>query len=110
MSRFFDSDVVRESLKELDDLQKEIFHEMCELPFFSKEKKKEHLGKMKLFLEKQKNFIFRISLSDDPDAIEMKNTILESAQMFGIGPVNNVSILFEKMEKSIDALEKSLDD
>ena len=40
----------------------------------------------------------------------MKNTILESAQMFGIGPVNNVSILFEKMEKSLDALEKSLDD
>lgn len=110
MSRFFDSDVVRESLKELDDLQKEIFHEMFELPFFSKEKKKEHLGKMKLFLEKQKNFIFRISLSDDPDAIEMKNTILESAQMFGIGPVNNVSVLFEKMEKSINALEESLDD
>jgi len=110
MSKFFDSDVVKESLKELDDLQKEIFHEMFELPFFGKEKKKEHLGKMKLFLEKQKNFIFRISLSDDPDAIEMKNTILESAQMFGIGPVNNVSILFEKMEKSIDDLEKSLDD
>ena len=110
MSRFFDSDVVRESLKELDDLQKEIFHEMLELPLISREKKKEHLGKMKLFLEKQKNFIFRISLSDDPDAIEMKNTILESAQMFGIGPVNNVSILFEKLEKSIDALEKSLDD
>lgn len=110
MSRFFDSDVVRKSLKELDDLQKEIFKEMFELPFFGKEKKKEHLNKMKLFLEKQKNFIFRISLSDDPDAIEMKNTILESAQMFGIGPVNNVSLLFEKMEQSIDALEKSLDD
>jgi hypothetical protein len=110
MSRFFDSDVVRESLKELDDLQKEIFKEMFELPFFSKERKKEHLGKMKLFLEKQKNFIFRISLSDDPDAIEMKNAILESAQMFGIGPVNNVSVLFEKMEKSINALEDSLDD
>jgi hypothetical protein len=110
MSRFFDSDVVRESLKELDDLQKEIFKEMFELPFFSKERKKEHLGKMKLFLEKQKNFIFRISLSDDPDAIEMKNAILESAQMFGIGPVNNVSVLFEKMEKSINALEESLDD
>ena len=30
--------------------------------------------------------------------------------MFGIGPVNNVSLLFEKMEQSIDALEKSLDD
>lgn len=110
MSRFFDSEVVRESLKELDDLQKEIFKEMFELPFFSKKRKKEHLGKMKLFLEKQKNFIFRISLSDDPDAIEMKNAILESAQMFGIGPVNDVSVLFEKMEKSINALEESLDD
>jgi hypothetical protein len=40
----------------------------------------------------------------------MKNTILESVQMFGIEPVNNVSLLFEKMEQSIDALEKSLDD
>ena len=110
MNRFFDSEQVRELLNELNDIQEEIFKELFELPFLDKEKKKEHLNKMKLFLEKQKNFIFRISLSDDPDAIEMKNAILESAQMFGIGPVNNVSLLFEKMEQSIDALEKSLDD
>jgi hypothetical protein len=110
MSGFFDSDLVKKSLNELDDLQREIMLEIFELPFYEKEKKKEHLNKMKLFLEKQKNFIFRISLSDDPDAIEMKNTILESAQMFGISPVNDVTSLFEQMEKSINALEKSLDD
>lgn len=110
MNGFFDSEVVKESLNELDKLQREIMSEMFELPFYGKEGKKEHLSKMKLFLEKQKNFIFRISLSDDPEAIEMKNTILESAQMFGITPTNNVNSLFEQMEKSINALEKSLDD
>ena len=110
MNGFFDSEVVKESLNELDKLQREIMSEMFELPFYGKEGKKEHLSKMKLFLEKQKNFIFRISLSDDPEAIEMKNTILESAQMFGIAPTNNVNSLFEQMEKSINALEKSLDD
>ena len=40
---------------------------------------------MKKLLEKQRNFMFRLSLEkEDPDAIEMKEQILESAKFLGL--------------------------
>lgn len=110
MSRFFDSEQVRESLLELEELQQSIFDELFSLPFFDSKQKKEHLDKMKLFLEKQKNFVFRLSLSDDPEAIEMKNRILDSAKIFGLKPGDNLNAFFEKLEESIQNLEETLDD
>jgi hypothetical protein len=65
---------------------------------------------MKQFLEKQKVFIFRLSLSNDPDAVEMRDRILDSAEMFGLEPGDNINTFFAKMEESIEKLEKSLDD
>jgi len=65
---------------------------------------------MKNFLEKQKVFIFRLSLSNDPEAIEMKNRILDSALLFGLEPGDNINTFFAKMEESIENLEKTLDD
>jgi hypothetical protein len=110
MSRFFDSEQVRESLFELDELQHKLFTDLLELPFSDSDKKREHLKMMKEFLEKQKVFIFRMSLSDDPDAVEMKNRIFHSAEMFGLEPGDNINTFFAKMEESIEKLEKTLDD
>ena len=110
MSGFFDSEQVRESLFELDELQHKLFTELVEIPFSNTNKKREHLETMKQFLEKQKVFIFRMSLSDDPDAIEMKNRILDSAMMFGLEPGDDINTFFAKMEESIERLENTLDD
>jgi hypothetical protein len=110
MSRFFDSEQVRESLFELDELQHKLFNELLELPFSDSDKKRKNLETMKQFLEKQKVFIFRMSLSDDPDAIEMKNRILDSAKMFGLEPGDNINTFFMKMEETIEKLENTLDD
>jgi hypothetical protein len=110
MSGFFDSEQVRESLFELDELQHKLFNELLEIPFSDKDKKREHLETMKEFLEKQKVFIFRMSLSDDPEAIEMRNRILDSALSFGVEPGNDINTFFAKMEESIERLENSLDD
>lgn len=109
MSSFFESEVVRESLFELDDLQNQIFIDIMNIPFLDKEGKKEHLERMKEFLEKQKLFIFRLSLSDDPEAIEMKEKIIESAKMFGLKENQNINDFFNLMETSIKNLEDSLD-
>lgn len=109
MSSFFESEVVRESLFELDDLQNQIFIDIMNLPFLDKEGKKEHLDRMKEFLEKQKLFIFRLSLSDDPEAIEMKEKIMESAKMFGLKENQSINDFFDIMENSIKNLEESLD-
>ena len=110
MSRFFDSEQVRESLFELDELQHKLFNELLELPFSDSDKKRKNLETMKQFLEKQKVFIFRMSLSDDPDAIEMKNRILDSAKIFGLEPGDNINTFFMKMEETIEKLENTLDD
>lgn len=110
MSKFFDSEMVRESLMELEKLQEEIFGQMFQLPFFNKEQKREHIELMKEFLEKQKLFIFRLSLSDDPEAIEMKERIMESAEIFGIKKSEGLDKFFSMMEGTIDSLEKALDD
>lgn len=109
MSSFFESELVKESLLELDDLQNQLFIDIMNLPFLDKEGKKEHLDRMKEFLEKQKLFIFRLSLSDDPEAIEMKEKIMESAKMFGLKEGQSINDFFNIMENSIENLENSLD-
>lgn len=109
MTRFFDSEEVRKSLSELDFLQDRIFNDLLMIPFYDNQKKKEHLETMKEFLEKQKLFIFRMSLSDDPEALELKERIMESAKMFGMNENDNLQDFFKKMEQSIENLEELLD-
>lgn len=110
MSGFFDSEVVRESVMELDKMQEEIINQVMSLSFFDNEGKREHLDLMKQFLEKQKNFIFRLSLSDDPEAIELKDRILDSAQLFGLPAGASVNEFFDILKSQIESLEKTLDD
>jgi hypothetical protein len=109
VSSFFDSEVVRESLFELDDLQNQLFIDIMNIPFLDKEGKREHLDRMREFLEKQKLFIFRLSLSDDPEAVEMKEKIMDSARMFGLKENQNINDFFNLMETSIKNIEDSLD-
>jgi hypothetical protein len=109
MSGFFDSEIVRESINELDRLQEKLFSEMFYVPFFDNESKREHLNTMREFLEKQKLLVFRISLSDDSQAVEMKEKIIESAKMFGLEDNQSINAFFDQMEKSIKNLEETLD-
>lgn len=109
MSGFFDSEMVRESLSELDEMQEKLIYDVFQLPFYSNEQKKDHLKLMRDFLEKQKIFIFRISLSDDPEAIEMKEKIVESAKLFGLKENESIDSFFDKMQNSLNRLEKTLD-
>ena len=109
MSGFFDSEMVRESVMELEKLQSKLIDQVMNLSFFDKDAKKEHLELMKLFLEKQKIFIFRLSLSDDPEAISMKERIIDSAKIFGLKEGDGVDVFFKMMESQIEYLEKTLD-
>lgn len=109
MSSFFESEVVKEALFELDNLQDQLFIDIMNLPFLDREGKREHLDRMKEFLEKQKLFIFRLSLSDDPEAVEMKKKIMESARMFGLKENQNINDFYELLENSIKTLEDTLD-
>ena len=110
MSNFFESDVVRETIAELTKIQQELVMEMPYLPMMKEEQKKEHLQKLKMFLEKQKIFFFRISLSDDKEAIEMKNKLMDAARMFGVDDeVDSMDAFFKKLNTTISELESNIE-
>ena len=110
MSGFFNSELVRNDIKELEKLQKKLYQDMMYVPFYDKEQKREHLILMKKFLEKQKLFIFRLSLSDDPEVIEIKEHMLDSVEFLGFDKKKGFDSFFKMMERTINGLEKSLDD
>jgi len=108
VSGFFQSEIVREAIKEMEELQQQIIKDTFKAPIMSKDEKKEHVELMRTFLEKQKNLYFRLSLSDDPEALEMKERIEEAAKFLGFDG-NNVNELFSEMEKTLTRLDKIAD-
>lgn len=108
MSGFFQSEIVREAIKEMEELQQKIIEDTFKAPIMNREQKREHVELMRTFLEKQKNLYFRLSLSDDPEALEMKERIQDAAKFLGFDG-NNVNELFSEMENTLDRLDKIAD-
>ena len=107
--RFFDSDQVRGSVMELEQLQQELTMDLMNLAEYDVEERRDHLRRLKTFLEKQKLFFFRISLSDDPDALMIKDKVVEAAKMFGYSEVDGMEKFFDQLDHTIKNLEKTLD-
>ena len=76
----------------------------------SDDEKKDYVKKLKLFLEKQKLFFFRVSLSDDPEAVQVKDHILDTAQMFGFKEMTGMDKFFQQLDETIKKVEKDLDE
>ena len=106
MSGFFQSEIVREAIKEMEELQQKIMEDTFKAPMMTSEEKKDHVELMRTFLEKQKNLYFRLSLSDDPEALEMKQRIQDAAVFLGFEG-DNVNELFAEMEETLDRLNKN---
>jgi ribosome recycling factor len=107
--RFFDSDQVRDTIMELESLPLELTNDLMHLAEYSVEERRDHLKRLKTFLEKQKVFFFRISLSDDPDALKIKEKVVEAAKMFGYSEVDGMDKFFDQLDHTIKNLEKTLD-
>ena len=78
MSEFFNSEIVREELQEITDLQLSIYKNAMKFGTFSREDKVDHIERLTELLERQKVMYTRISLSDDPEAIDLKNHLQKS--------------------------------
>jgi len=110
MSDFFKSDQVQSTIAELTALQQQLVTEMPYLNRMKPEQKKDHLVTLKTFLEKQKLFFFRISLSDDKEALEMKQRLIDATKIFGVdNEMDNMDSFFEKLNETIDEIEASID-
>jgi len=103
---FFDSEIVQNELKTIENLQRHLTRGVLRLPIMSKVEKLEHVNLLSELLEKQKILYTRLSLSDDPQAIEKKNEIIESSKLLGYGNPSNMNLVFENMQKVIARLKK----
>ena len=109
MSDFFKSEIVMEELREINELQEDVYVNIMKFGQMTKEEQMEHVDKLAVLLEKQKVMYARLSLSDDPDALEMKENLRNSMTLMGFSPDTDMNYLFNTFGKTIDSLRKSLD-
>ena len=109
MSNFFDSDIVREELEEINDLQLSIYKNAMKFGTFSREDKVDHIEKLTELLERQKVMYTRISLSDDKEAIELKNHLQKSVELMGFPEGTDMLLLFSCMSNTIENKKSQLD-
>jgi len=106
---FFDSEVVRAEMVEIQELQEEVYTTVFDFPSMDKEDKLNHVKKLEYLLEKQRVLYTRLSLSDDPEAKLMKENIVKSAKMLGMPDNIDMSIVFSNMEKMLKTMRQQVD-
>ena len=106
---FFRSEVVRAEMTEIAELQQEIYSNVFKFPTMTKEEKLEHVNVLETLLDKQKVLYTRMSLSDDPEAKEMKERIVNSAIMMGMPSGTDMNIILNNMSKMLDLMKEQID-
>ena len=106
---FFQSDVVRAELAEIQELQEEVYGALFKFPTMPKEDKQYHVECLERLIEKQKILYTRLSLSDDPMAKQMKENILKGAKDMGLPPNVDMNLVFDDIHKMVDVMKKAID-
>ena len=106
---FFDSDVVRAEMAEIQELQEEIYTNVFKFPHMSKEDQLYHVEILERLCEKQRVMYTRLSLSDDPEAKEMKKNITNGASQMGLPENVDMNVLFKNMGDMVDMMKSQLD-
>lgn len=101
---FLDSEYVRAGLVEINEMQEDIYGDMMKFPQMTNEEKYEHISKLESLLEKQKIMYTRVSLSDDPEALQIKENIVNAAKMLGVPGEVDPATLFDTMHQTISGL------
>lgn len=102
---FFDSDVVQEEMKQISELQEEVYKNVFRFYEMNKSEKIDHVNTLQNLLEKQKVLYTRLSLSDDPDALDMKMKIMDSTSMMGLSENIDMNIIFSNMSSLIESMK-----
>ena len=113
MSEFFRAPATRAAMAEIQELQEDIMTGIAVRGMRDPSSEEGHLyiAKMKKLLEKQRNFMFRLHLeTEDPDALEMKEQLLESAKFLGLQDGQNSNSFFDTLSVTLDRLENDLPD
>jgi hypothetical protein len=106
---FFKSEVVRAEMAEIGELQEDVYRNVFKFSTMTKEEKLNHVKVLEKLLEKQKVLYTRLSLSDDPEAVEMKERITQSATMMGLPPNVDMNIILNNMSKMLEVMKQQID-
>ena len=106
---FFDSDVVRAEMTEISELQEDVYRNIFNFSSMNTEEQLFHVAMLERLLDKQKVLYARLSLSDDPEAKQMKDKIIESATMMGLPQGTDMSTVFNNMSKMLQLMKKQID-
>ena len=109
MSEFFKSDIIQEELSEINEIQEKIYGSLLSFGMMDRKTKLEHVEMLQTLLEKQRVMYTRLSLSDDPQAVEMKENLRRSVALMGFPPETDMSTLFNTMRATIDSLKTYVD-
>ena len=107
MGKFFESETVRLEMEDIYELQKELYQVIAKFPQMSDEAKWMHIETVKELLEKQQVMWTRVTLSDDPEAIRMKESIRNGSKQMGFGDAD-LNMIFANMRNTLNAMQKSL--
>jgi hypothetical protein len=105
---FFNSDVVRAEIAEINDLQEDVYHNVFKFSTMSKEEKLSHVNILEKLLDKQKVLYTRLSLSDDPEAVKMKEQIMQSASMMGLPANVDMNVIFNNMSSMLAVMKEQI--
>ena len=103
---FFDSDIVRSEMVEIHELQEDVYENFMRFPYMNNADRAHHIDQLSKLIEKQKIVYARFSLSDDPDAKEMKEKIMESAKSMGLPSNVDVGRMFDQMSEVISMMKE----
>lgn len=91
------------------ELQQYCFRAAHSFPVLSPEKKMEYFNVLEELLEKQKIFNTRMSLSDDPEAKEMVESMKMAAVMLGGDANKSVNEIFDDLGEKIKTMKDQLE-
>ena len=109
MSAFFESEIIKEELGVINKLQEEVYGKLIHFHMMTHDEQLDHISKLSELLDKQRVMYARLSLSDDPEAQEMKKRIVESASMMGLPSSIDMTSLFDNMSQAVEMMRKQID-
>ena len=109
MSAFFDSEIIKDSLEDINKLQEDVYGKLVHFHLMNHDEQVAHVSKLTELLDKQRIMYTRLSLSDDPDAVIMKESLNKTVTMMGYPEGTDIAVLFQNMHATIDALKEFLE-
>ena len=105
---FFDSEIVRAEMVEIHELQEDVYENFMKFPYMNNADRNHHIDQLSKLIEKQKIMYARLSLSDDPAAVHMREEIAKSASMMGLPNSVDMNLVFNQMGDMVSMMKQQL--